>query len=207
MKISENYSTLVIIGSWNKNIFTEDWIRNNLLDDKEFTLQYLAYQNYQLQFIRPKITFQGVEIIILEERILFNLLKTADENFNLIQNLSLKLADKLPDTPVSSYGVNFKIEGKGTEKYLLNLIQPGDLEQLKTSNITVNSEQYVRQLILDEKILNFTTIIENNQINFDFNFDFEIRDLAEFKEKISQNSILQLKKEAVNFVSKFYLIQ
>ena len=206
MEFGKNYSALVILGSWNKSIFTEDWIRNSLLEeeDKEFKVEYLAFQNFQLQFIRPRITFDGVELIILEDRLVFNLLEEKDANFNLIQDLSIKLADKLSHTPVLSYGVNFIIYEDEPEEDLLNSMRSNDLEKLKMSGISIGAEEYSLRLILNEKTLNFTTRIENNQVVFDFNLDFGIQDLSEFKEKISQNTILQLKQEAIQFINQIY---
>ena len=206
MEFGKDYSALVIIGSWNKDIFTEDWIKTHIFteEDKEFKLEHLVYKNLQMQFVRPIITFDDVQLIILENKLVFNLLEVDDHNLELIQDLSIKLADKLSHTPVSSYGVNFIINENQPDEGLLNSMRSSDLEKLKMSGIAIGAEEYSRRLILDEKTLNFTTRIENNQVVFDSNFDFGIQDLSEFKEKISQNTILQLKQEAIQFINQTY---
>ena len=58
--------------------------------------------------------------------------------------------------------------------------------------------------MLNEHPLNFTIGLEGKKATFKFNFHFKIGNLAAFKGKISETSILALKQEAVKFLAEIY---
>ena len=207
MKFDKPFITLVIVGGWNRHIFTPNWIKRYLFPDErdEFKMEIQAQfpQGFNEQFVSPRISSKEVRILLQGNRLNFSPVKNEDKNFDRIQELALQLADYLPHTPVSGYGVNFLFTEDPTE-HLINLIRPNDLEEIAKFGTVLIGEEYTRRLVLNERTLNFTVGFKDGKITLSFNFHFDIRDLAEFKAKILEAPILTLKQEAVEFIAGIY---
>ena len=210
MKLDHSSSALVIVGGWNSHIFTQDWIKRYLFptEQEEFKIDLLVSQGFKAQFVSPRISSKEVHILLQENRLSFIPVENKNEHFDRIQELALQLADYLPHTPVTAYGVNFLFtEDRSVSEHLLNLIHMGDLEKIEQSGVSVTTEQYTRRLSLNGRILNFTIGLEEEKVTFDFNFDFKIPDLVAFKAGISETSILELRQEAVKFIAEVYSLE
>ena len=91
---------------------------------------------------------------------------------------------------------------------LIGFIRPSDSEEIeKFFNSTPVDEEYTRRVVLNGRILNFTVGLKEGEITLSFNFHSDIRDLVEFKEKISETPILTLKQEAVKFITEIYSLE
>lgn len=206
MKLDKPSNTLVIVGGWNRHIFTQDWIKRYLFpgEQEKFTIDMLVAQGFNTQFVSPQISSKEVEILFQENRLNFNPVENKNENFDRIQDLALQLADYLPYTPVTAYGVNFLFTEETGSGDLINLIRPRDLEKIEQFGGSLTNEQYTRGLVLNGRILNITIKLEGEKVTFDLNFHFNIRNLVEFKAGISEISILELKQEAIQFITEIY---
>ena len=207
MKFDDPFDVLVIVGGWNRHILTPNWIQRYLLpgDQEELTVEIQGQfsQDLNPQFVSPRISSKEVRILLQGNRLNFSPVKNEDKNFDRIQELALQLADYLPHTPVSGYGVNFLFTEDPTE-HLIDLIRPNDLEEIAKFGTVLIGEEYTRRLVLNERTLNFTVGFKDGKITLSFNFHFDIRDLAEFKAKILEAPILTLKQEAVEFIAGIY---
>ena len=206
MKLDKPSNTLVIVGGWNRHIFTQDWIKRYLFpgEQEKFTIDMVVAQGFNTQFVSPQISSKEVEILFQENRLNFNPVENKNENFDRIQDLALQLADYLPHTPVTAYGVNFLFTEETASGDLINLIRPRDLEKIEQFGGSLTNEQYTRGLVLNGRILNITIKLEGDKVTFDLNFHFNIRNLVEFKAGISEISILELKQEAIQFITEIY---
>ncbi|MCY3724259.1 MAG: hypothetical protein OXG97_18750 [Candidatus Poribacteria bacterium] len=206
MKLDKPSNTLVIVGGWNRHIFTQDWIKRYLFpgEEEKFTIDMLVAQGFNTQFVSPQISSKEVEILFQENRLNFNPVENKNENFDRIQDLALQLAHYLPHTPVTAYGVNFLFTEETASGDLINLIRPRDLEKIEQFGRSLTNEQYTRGLVLNGRILNITIKLEGEKVTFDLNFHFNIRNLVEFKAGISEISILALKQEAIQFITEIY---
>ena len=209
MKLDKPSNALVIVGGWNSYIFTPDWIKRYLFpgEQEKFTVDMIVSRGFNAQSISPRILSKEVEIILQENRLNFSPVENKNENFDRIQDLALQLADYLPHTPVTAYGVNFLFTEKTVNGDVINLIRPRDLEKIEQFGGSLTSEQYVRSLVLNGRILNITIKLEGEKITFDLNFHFNIRNLVEFKAGISEISILELKQEAIQFITEIYSLE
>ena len=205
MKFDKPFDALVIVGGWNGYIFTPDWINRYLLPGERMKMKVQFPQGFNAQFVSPQISSKEVRILLQGNRLNFSPVKNEDKNFDRIQELALQLADYLPHTPVSRYGVNFLFTEDHISENLINFIRPGDSEEIEKSFSTpLTGEEYTRRLVLNERTLNFTVGFKDGEITLSFNFHFDIRDLAEFKAKILETPILALKQEAAKFITEIY---
>lgn len=208
MKLDQSFSGLVIVGGWNSHIFNPNWIKRYLFpaEDEKLTIDIQAQfpQGFNPQFVSPRISSKDVRILLQGNKLNFIPVKDEDENLNLIQDLALQLAHYLPHTPVSGYGVNFLFTEDHVSEDLINLIRPKDLEEIEQFGASLTGEEYTRRLVLNEHPLNFTIGLEGKKVTFKFNFHFKIGNLAAFKGKIAETSILELKQKAVEFLAEIY---
>ena len=93
MKLDKPSNTLVIVGGWNRHIFTQDWIKRYLFpgEQEEFTIDMLVAQGFNAQFVSPRILSKEVEILFQENRLNFNPVENKNENFDRIQDLLYNL--------------------------------------------------------------------------------------------------------------------
>lgn len=208
MKLDESSSGLVIVGGWNGHIFNPNWIKRYLFpaENEELTVDIQAQfpQGFNPQFVSPRISSKDVRIVLQGNKLHFIPVKNEDKNLDLIQDLALQLADYLPHTPVSGYGVNFLFIEDHVSEDLINFIRPKDLEKIGQYGASLTNEEYTRRLILNDQIFNFTIGVDGDKVTFYFNFHSDIGDLNGFKGGISAISILELKQKAAQFITEIY---
>ncbi len=126
------------------------------------------------------------------------------EVFDLIQETSLKVGKYLPHTPVSAFGVNFIFEAEILE-LCNNYLAVPDLELLKNSGFIPENTSLMHTVTVNGKKLNFTISSKDSKVMFDLNYHFDIKNLVEFNEVISNNSIVSLLKISENLLKSIYL--
>ena len=208
MKLETSFTALVIVGGWNQHIFTPHWIRKYLLpaEEEKLTVEMLDpfSPSFNVQSVSPRISSTEVRILLQGNRLSLSPIEAENKNFNRIQEVAFQLADRLPHTPVSEYGINFLFTENHINGELIDSIRPKDLKEIEQFGASLSSEEYTRRLELNERPLNFTIGLEGEKVTFKFNFHFKIDNLAAFKGKISEISILELKQEAVKFLAEIY---
>lgn len=209
MKLDKPSNVLVIVGGWNRHIFTQDWVKRYLFpgEQEKFTIEMLIAQGFNAQFVSPRILSKEVEILCQENRLNFIPVENKNKNFDRIQQLALHLADYLPHTPVTAYGVNFLFSEDQVGEDLLDLIRPRDSAKIERFGASFTNEQYTRSLTSNGRTLNITIGLDSKKVTFDLNFHFNIQNLVGFKAGISETSILELKQEAIQFISEIYSLE
>ena len=76
------------------------------------------------------------------------------------------LADYLPHTPVSGFGINFVFTDDKFGKELTDVIRPKDLGKMEKFGASLISQQYTRNLELDNKTLNLTIELKGKKVTF-----------------------------------------
>lgn len=211
MKLKKSANALVIVGGWNSRIFTPHWIKKYLFpgEQEKFTIEMQApfSPGFNTQFVSPRVSSKEVRILLQENRLSFSPVENKDENFDRIQDLALQLADYLPHTPVTAYGVNFLFTEDHVNQDLIDFIRPKDLTEIGQFGASLTNEEYTRRLLLNDHTLNFTIGLKDENITFKFNFHSDIGDLIEFKEGILTTPILELKQEAEKFITEIYSLE
>ncbi len=198
MKLKEDCDTLVILGGWNKNIFTGEWVSKFLLPKDQLQIEFPLDPNSSC-----RISSNDVRIYVVGDKLYFKLIQITDDNFDFIQNLGLKTADYLPHTPVSAFGINFVFEVE-CNAHLLSLLKFDAKEKLQSYGSEIKQVQYKHQVELNGKLINLSITTNHKNISFDFNFHFNVSNLIEFKETITSNSIINQKKIALELMKEVY---
>ena len=206
MKLDCSSSALVIVGGWNSHILNPNWINRYLFDGKEQRLkvEILAELPHSYNLDSPAQRVSSTEVKIQLQGNKLSVSPVEEKYFIKVEEIALKLADFLPHTPVSGFGVNFVYTHESSSDELVNIIPVEDINKIKTLGATLISQQYTRSLELDDKILNLTIELKEEAETIKINFHYEINDLTQFKSKLAETTILDLKNQAIEFISKVY---
>lgn len=199
MRFADEFGVLIVAGGWNKNIFIPEWVSKYLLTKEELKVE-ITLSGVGASF---RISSKKVRIFAFSDKLNFVPISKTDENLGFIQELGLKTADYLPHTPVTAFGINFLFEEK-MNKRLSELLTLGDKERLDQFGSKVKRARYKHGLEFDGRLINLTISIDDQKALFDFNFHFNISSLVQFKEEISNNSIIDQKKTALKLMRDVY---
>ena len=189
-QIHQNVDTLVVVGSWNKYIFSEEWVIANILGEGvRYTIQYPLNALGSLKFSLENVTFY-----IFGDRLLFQLNNDLDLSYREIIRTARKIFQKLIHTPVTALGVNFMYQTSDNLGMLNQLPKNEDL--VKAIGHDISSSELSRTFKLSEnETLNFKVEQKDENANiFNFNFDFGIKSLSEALNIIGDDDDLILRK-------------
>ena len=209
MNVNEIFNSLVIVGGWNRHIFTDDWIKRFIFPntDENFDIVFPLVQDIYTPLIATQISANHVQIQIQDNRLEISRKKNYSLDIDLIQEISIAICDSLPHTPVSAYGINLLFVEDDISDELLNLVRSKDLEEINNFGASLVSEQYNRSFNLNGRRVNLSVRIDKEKIEFDTNVNFNISSLVEFKEGISNTSIVETQNEIVKFIKEIYGIE
>ncbi|MBC8205408.1 MAG: hypothetical protein H8E87_07850 [FCB group bacterium] len=199
-RLQTDYSAIIIVGAWNKNIFNPDWISKFLLPNTDLKVEITLFVDGS-----PKISTNKVRIYILGNKLNLVPLDLSDNNFENIQEMAIKIADYLPHTPVTAYGINFKYEGSVNDN-IKSFIPTDEFGNYEKNKMIIKDFQRKLCLDYDDKTVNLIISSDNTITGIEVNFHFGLKNLQEFKEKMDSNNILDLKSIAQNVLSEIYQI-
>ena len=209
MKIDYYASSIVIAGGWNPNIINPHWIRKNLLDQADLNDPNEEKVNINIQMDKASsvrrstmvASFREMKITFTDNRLDLGL--SDGNDFTLLEKYALKICNRLPNTPVTAYGVNLVFTDEKNSENLANIV---NIAQSKNFDTSLTFEQYNFGLELNGIQTNITidTKHKNGRSGFRFNFHFDIDDLSKFKSGISENPIRTLREKAVKIISDVY---
>ncbi len=201
MELSKEFKLLVIVGAWNRNIFTYEWIKKYLLPKEDFTSEVsLGLENSH------RISSEKIRIEFHNNRLNFIPIHNDIDTYQMITDLAMKIADYLPHTPVYGYGINFIFECQKTE-IQNDLIKICDIEKLDEYGVDILNSQHKHSVKFDNVFININISSNNENLNFDFNFHSDIANLIEFKDRIYEFPINKLKQIALEIMKNVYLLE
>lgn len=170
-ELHNDVSNLVIVGSWNKDIFTPEWVKEYLLDGQDFQVLFPMNSLNSLKFdVVSKYSFS-----INLNRLEFQLHDSSDIASREMIATARKLLRCLVHTPIASFGVNFVY--KSERQGLLNGIS--HTEEIKKHLIAeIDSTEVTRVFKLGQgKVLNFKVVQKGSDTFFDFNYSYNVKNV------------------------------
>ncbi len=202
MKLDTEFNPLVLVGTWNKHIFNPEWIGKFLLPRKNLEVEIPINVDGS-----HRISTENFRMFVINNKLVFSLRKNDDNILEEIEELSLKIADYLPHTPIVAFGINFLFKCDNNFDKLQDLFSLSDSEKLIEAGCIIDSDQIKHSLIQDNRNINLTLIKQSDAIKFDFNFHFDVSNLVEFKEKINNNKLLHMKRIATSILRDVYAVE
>lgn len=202
MKLATEFNPLILVGAWNKHIFNSDWIGKFLLPGEKMEVEIPINVDGS-----HRISTENFRIFVISNKLNFSLRKDDDNVLEEIEELSLKIADYLPHTPIVAFGINFLFECDNNFDKLQDLFSLSDSEKLIEAGCIIDSDQIKHSFIQGNRNINLTLSKQSDTFKFDFNFHFNIRNLVEFKEQINNNRLLHMKQIATSILNDVYDVE
>ena len=194
----DEYNNIVIAGLWNKYVFTAEWDKKFLFQGDEVEVEFPLDPNSS-----ERVSSKELRINIEGQRLCIVCRKQEDPIFLSAKEIAIKIADYVPHTPVSAFGINFKLAQSLTVELIKKLTMP-DNDNIKSIYGTISNTQVSRQMNLDGAILTVRQDITSENVEFNFNFHFPVISLLDVKEKLSAIDILKLKLDSLKYLETIY---
>lgn len=200
-ELHNDVSNLVIVGSWNRDIFTQDWVKENVLDGQDFSILFPMNSMVSLKFDVPtKYSF-----VVNVNRLEFQLHDSSDGASREMMITVRKLLRCLVHTPINSFGINFVFKSERHIGLLSGLSHTNNIKEYLEAE--VGSTEVARVLKLGQgKVLNFKVIQKENDIFFDFNFSYNIKNIQNMLDILGDDDDIIIKKRhlAENLLKTIY---
>lgn len=206
MKIALNTEAfnIVVLGTWNPAVFSPEWAKENLADDK--TKEVVLSIAMPPGIVPNRLTIDDVNIYVSPASLAIDYTSyVANKLDSSFKKLDL-ISDLLKHTPVSAVGINFRFLGNiGENAELLNLFSLSDAAKINSSDFQL-SDVVIRRTfkLADNTILNLTIDNRSSELHIEFNFHSEIKNLAELKAKISAEKAVSYQNQSIKFLSDVY---
>ena len=191
-ELHNNVSNLVIVGSWNKDILTPEWVKEYLLDGQDFQVLFPMNSLNSLKFdVVTKYSFA-----INMNRLEFQLHDSSEGASREMITTARKLLRCLVHTPIVSFGVNFVY--KSERQGLLNGIShTKDIKELLTAE--VESAEVTRVFNLGQgKVLNFKVVQKGAATFFDFNYSYNVKNAQNLIDVLGDDDDVIIRKRQVS---------
>lgn len=199
MKKKIDICPIVVVGAWNRAIFTPEWMQKYILikyDKFQIRVPQNEIIDSSLQFVTPDFA-----INIVGGRLEFRMVNDSEKAIECLRNI-LRI---LPHTPIISMGINTTFIEDLSEipdalKEKLNLKE-------NFNGLEVFSSAAIITLKINEQsFLNIRIIKEDVNITFDLNYDFQIKDIQNIFDIIGEDDGIVNKKEqeAIELLDQLY---
>lgn len=191
-ELHKDVSNLVIVGSWNRDIFTPDWVKENVLDGQGFQVLFPMNMNNSLKFdVATKYSF-AVNLNRLEFQLYDSSAGTSQE----LVMIARKLLRCLVHTPIVSFGVNFVFKSN-QQGLLSDLPYTEDIKHTLSAEIEATEVTRVLKIGLDET-LNFKVIQKGIDTFFDFNYNYNVRSVKNLMDVLGDDDDIIINKRQLS---------
>lgn len=209
MKLNYQESSIVLVGGWNPSMLNPMWFEKFIVNpmnsegyeirraDFSFTFNDNAFS---FRHAPISVSFGDFKIVFTDTTLAFHLVN--GEDFSTLEKCVLNLCDSLSFTSVSAVGINLVFRSEEDED--LDIVS--EVANLNKSDLQTTLEKYSFVV----KIRDIDTTIELNidkvgkQFEFRVNFNFNVENLLEIKQVISENSMNDLKEVIEVFLTTAY---
>lgn len=195
----------VVVGAWNKAIFSPEWMIENIISE---------YQNPKIEIpvgldSSFKFTTNDFSFVILGNRLEISSQTLSEESFIKIIEIARKVFRLLPHTPINAIGLNFVFtcnESELEENFHFSFHDEEAL--LSNINKELTAKAIKRIFKINDKSLLTLSITKTNQIfEFDFNFNYNVSKIEEAIINIFEDSneiIKDKRSKAIEILNNVY---
>lgn len=199
-ELHHNVSNLVIVGTWNRDIFTVDWVKEYLLDGQDFQVLFPINTLNSLKFdVVSKYSFA-----INLNRLEFQLHDSSDGASREMIVTARKLLRCLVHTPITTFGVNFIFKSE-RQVFLNGISHTEEIKELLTAE--VEQTEVLRVFKIGQgKVLNFKVIQEGIDTLFNFNYSYSVKNAQNLLDVLGDDDDIIIKKrqESARILNSVY---
>ncbi len=192
---------IVVIGYWNRMIFSPEWVGCEIFQKEEIEKLVPLNPVAPIIYRDDKVTLQ-----IAEDRLVLNANLASDECLSYLECICIRIFDNLPKTPISAIGCNLGYtENEPSSELLQNFNFEGD-PQISTLGWEIGKKTIKRKLIKEGKELNLDLNYLSPQITILANYHFQVSSAEMAKEKI-QGNLIRYKEDLLSLLNEVYALQ
>ena len=199
MQLVNEFNTLIIPGFWNNAIFTPEWFSKFIESNKTLNVEFPVHISGSVRISTDELRF-----FALDNKLIFTIINPNDDVFRKIETIALKVADYLPHTPVSAFGLNYTFESNLTDGELGKIFEFQENEIMAINGYKLVNTNINRSFLKDNHTLNLKVINQGDKVRFELNFHFEINSLVKFKELFTTDIMLEYKDQAIKLLTNLY---
>ncbi|MEW6236939.1 MAG: hypothetical protein AB1656_16265 [Candidatus Omnitrophota bacterium] len=198
MKPHQEKWNLVINGYWNRMIFMPEWVCKNLFVSNE------VEKLVPIAPVAPLIYRDKESAIHIDDRKLFvDILNPSDQCIIKAEKMVCTVLEELPNTPINGLGINFGFKEKTPSKELLEIFDFKDNSCINLFGGTIKSHKIIREIIINNKMLNLYLINNIPGIDIMANFHHSITTAREAIENL-RDKTLDLYEMLLKFLENVY---
>ena len=163
--------SVVVVGTWNQAIFTPEWTKDHVFPSAEELVSEMGLS--QGSAVR-RFTSGDVRLIVFPAKVQFHPLANGRETLERVESTAIRFLERLRDTPVTAFGVNFGFDSDAEE--VVGALLASDAERLAASGSKVEASTLRRRLLFRDHVVNLTLSREGALpvIKIDLNHHFQI---------------------------------
>ena len=198
---------VVLVGSWNPAIFSPEWAKQNLADDKE--KEVVLAIPMQMMAMPPRLTVDNINIYPSTQALVLDCVEYSDVVLEVCSRKLDRIAALLPHTPVTAVGLNFRFLGNLEENLpLADLFAFSDAGKIDSTKFTLTTALIKRAYTLqDSTVLNISLESQGGQLRVEFNFHSNIKNLSEITTKTNLARVQSCRSQAIEFMKTVYDVQ
>ena len=133
--------TIVLVGYWNRMIFTPQWTAQRIFEVEGVELEIPLAPGIPV-ILRDNRT----DLLVQPQRLTLRTRVYDKDGIDRMETLAAKILDALPETPVSAFGINFTFEEASPGEELLDFFSFGDESSISAADWDVQEKVLRRQL-------------------------------------------------------------
>lgn len=176
MEILAEGHNIVLMGGWNRNIITPQWVASSLANVEEVGFQ-LAIDDPTFPF---RILFDDYVLTVRADRLQLHSHIVSADRFSGAATLAHHLLELLPHTPISALGINFAWRESDPPPALLPVFTLTDTTAIADEGRSVTETAIKRSFPWEEGTLTFTMVLKpQGHVVVDVNFHWAVTRAAD----------------------------
>lgn len=202
MKLCYEYDTLLIVGAWNRAIFTPDWVNKYVFPGEKVTIEF-PVNNPDAS---PRYSSNGISVFIVNQKLVFKIANPTKEKYIQIGTKAIAVCRALAHTPLVCFGINHYFECTKDEIDALKIFTTNN-EKLNEYGYILKAMSNQQTLNFEHHILNIIWTLNNDKGSLEFNNHYEIKDVESFIEIFDEKLLSDRLDNSVSFIKNIYNIK
>ena len=200
MKIKSNYEALIIIGAWNRAIFTPDWVAKFVFPGEEMTIE-IPVDNIDAS---PRYSSKDLSVNIIGQKLVFSINNPSQENFQQMGLKAIAVCRALTHTPLLCFGINHYFQGSKNEIESTKVFDFSNYDSLNEKGYELKSMRNQQSLQFEHHILNVIWSLENEQVTLEFNNHYNVSDVESFISVFDENLLFDRLNNSIDYIKNIY---
>jgi len=201
METKKQYDSLVIVGIWNKAIFTPQWVQKYVFTNEEKIKVEYPIDNPDASL---KFSSQGISLNIINQNLIFSVENPNTEKFSNLAQKAISVCRALAHTPIFCFGVNHYFECHKDEIKDKNIFDFSNFQLLQDKGYELISMRNQQTLKFKHHILNIIWSINDDKVQVEFNNHYDVSDINSFFSIFNEDILSERLEESKSYINNIY---